>query len=102
MMDATQICELRNPARDRLWSLGEQRPAYRISKVLRNRVEQSASVSVGRRRCAVVVPPGYSDVSECKLLSCQDLLTDPYSLVTPERLADLLPLQENMSLLPVL
>ena len=24
-------------------------------------------------------PPGHFDVSECKLLSCQDLLTDPYS-----------------------
>jgi len=25
-------------------------------------------------------PPGHFDVSECKLLSCQDLMTDPYSL----------------------
>ena len=39
-------------------------------------------------------PLGHFDVSECKLLPCQDLLTDPYSDdVTPILTAILTPVQ---------
>ena len=47
MMDAKQICELRHPARDRLWSMGEQRT--HLSNV-RSAKESRRTISFSLRR----------------------------------------------------